>query len=164
MRSVRCCYLAKGWKLFMCYASEGYSSKRFTYRIFINWLLDLFVTSFLWFIFQLIQDTKCKEENYNFLFTNLWSNRSTWVTQIWPAFFKFLVSPKNFVLFGQIMDLAKDLAWQKIFSGRSTNLKIEKSSFFCPLFFTPYFISFPDTQWDYKITTDNINIRWLLNG
>ena len=28
------------------------------------------------------------------------------------------------------MDLAKDLAWQKIFSGRSTNLKIEKSRFF----------------------------------
>ena len=32
--------------------------------------------------------------------------------------------------FGQIMDLAKDLAWQKIFSGRSTNLKIEQSHFF----------------------------------
>ena len=28
------------------------------------------------------------------------------------------------------MNLAKDLAWQKIFSGRSTNLKIEKSRFF----------------------------------
>ena len=28
------------------------------------------------------------------------------------------------------MDLAKDLAWQKIFSDRSTNLKIEKSRFF----------------------------------
>ena len=28
------------------------------------------------------------------------------------------------------MDLAKDLAWQKIFGGRSTNLKIEKSGFF----------------------------------
>ena len=28
------------------------------------------------------------------------------------------------------MDLAKDLAWQKIFRGRSTNLKIEKSGFF----------------------------------
>ena len=28
------------------------------------------------------------------------------------------------------MDLAKDLAWQKIFSGRSTNLKTEKSDFF----------------------------------
>ena len=33
-------------------------------------------------------------------------------------------------MIGQIMDLAKDLAWQKIFSGRSTNLKIEKSRFF----------------------------------
>ena len=28
------------------------------------------------------------------------------------------------------MDLAKDLAWQKIFRGRSTNLKTEKSGFF----------------------------------
>ena len=28
------------------------------------------------------------------------------------------------------MDLAKDLAWKKIFRGRSTNLKIEKSGFF----------------------------------
>ena len=28
------------------------------------------------------------------------------------------------------MDLTKDLAWQKIFSGRSTNLKIDKSGFF----------------------------------
>ena len=28
------------------------------------------------------------------------------------------------------MNLAKDLAWQKIFRGRSTNLKIEKSGFF----------------------------------
>ena len=28
------------------------------------------------------------------------------------------------------MDLAKDLAWQKIFSGRSTNRKIEKLFFF----------------------------------
>ena len=63
------------------------------------------------------------------------------------------------------MDLAKDLAWKKIFSGHSTNLKIEKSRFFvCFLAtFTPYFISFPDTQWAYKITTENINIKWLLN-
>ena len=28
------------------------------------------------------------------------------------------------------MDLAKDLAWQKIFSGRSTSLKIDKSGIF----------------------------------
>ena len=28
------------------------------------------------------------------------------------------------------MDLAKDLAWQKILSGRSTNFEIEKSDFF----------------------------------
>ena len=58
------------------------------------------------------------------------------------------------------MDLAKDLAWQKIFRGRSTNSKIEKSGFyyiFATL--TPYFISFPDTQWAYKNTTENINIK-----
>ena len=30
----------------------------------------------------------------------------------------------------KIMDLAKDLAWQKIFRGRSSNCKIEKSGFF----------------------------------
>ena len=61
------------------------------------------------------------------------------------------------------MNLAKDLAWRKIFSGRSTNLKIEKSRFF-RIFATisPYFISFPDTQWAYKITIDNINIKWSL--
>ena len=64
-----------------------------------------------------------------------------------------------------MMDLAKDLAWQKIFSGRSKNLQIEKSVFFFCIFatLTPYFISFPDTQWAYKITTDNINIKWSLN-
>ena len=41
------------------------------------------------------------------------------------------------------------------------NLKIEKSDFFFFIFatLTPYFISFPDTQWAYKITTDNINIK-----
>ena len=44
--------------------------------------------------------------------------------------FKLLVSPKFFFPFDQIMDLVKDLAWQKIYSGRSTNLKIEKSRFF----------------------------------
>ena len=53
------------------------------------------------------------------------------------------------------MDLAKDLARQKIFRGRSKHLKIEKSGFFLCIFatLTPYFISFPDTQWAYKITT-----------
>ena len=56
-------------------------------------------------------------------------------------FFLFLVSPENFVPFGKIMDLAKDLAWQKIFRGRSMNLKIEKSGFFCIFAtLTPYFI------------------------
>ena len=44
------------------------------------------------------------------------------------------------------MDLAKDLGWQKKFSGRSTNLKIEKSRFFFnfrysqPLFYLIYLI------------------------
>ena len=62
------------------------------------------------------------------------------------------------------MDLANDLAWQKIFRGRSTNLKIEKSLCFCIFAtLTPYFISLPDTKWAYKITTDNINIEWSLN-
>ena len=59
------------------------------------------------------------------------------------------------------MDLAKDLAWQKIFRGSLTNLKIEKSGFFFCIFdtLTPYFIRFSDTQWAYKITTENINIK-----
>ena len=62
------------------------------------------------------------------------------------------------------MDLAKDLAWQKIFKGRSTNLKTEKSGFFCIFAtLTPYFISFPDTQWAYKIEIQNINIKRSLN-
>ena len=69
--------------------------------------------------------------------------------------FKFLVSTENFVPIGKIMDLAKDLAWQKIFRDRSTNLKIEKLSFFCIFAtLTPYFISFSDTQWAYKTTTE----------
>ena len=38
------------------------------------------------------------------------------------------------------------------------------SRFFCTFAtLTPYFISFPDTQWACKITTDNINIKWSLN-
>ena len=51
---------------------------------------------------------------------------------------------------------------KNIFSDRSTNLKIEKSRFF-RIFatLTPYFISFPDIQWAYKIITDNINIKWF---
>ena len=62
------------------------------------------------------------------------------------------------------MDLAKDLAWQKIFRGRSNNLKIEKSGFFCIFVtLTPYCITFPDTQWAYKITTENINIKRSLS-
>ena len=62
------------------------------------------------------------------------------------------------------MDLAKDLTWQKIFRGRSTTLKDEKSGFFCIFTtLTAYFISFPHTQWAYKITTENINIKRSLN-
>ena len=61
------------------------------------------------------------------------------------------------------MDLEKDLAWQKIFSGRSTNLKIEKWFFFAFSLLTLYFISFPDNQWTYEITIENIDIKWALN-
>ena len=62
------------------------------------------------------------------------------------------------------MDFAKDLAWQKIFRGRSTNFKIEKSGFFCIFAtLTPYFISVSDTQWAYKSITENINIKRSLN-
>ena len=43
--------------------------------------------------------------------------------------------------FGQIMDLVKYLAWQKIFSGDSTNLKIEKSRFFCIFAPPPFTLS-----------------------
>ena len=39
------------------------------------------------------------------------------------------------------MDLAKDLAWQKIFRGRSTNLKIEKSGFFAFSLLSPPILS-----------------------
>ena len=43
------------------------------------------------------------------------------------------------------MDLAKDLAWQKIFRGLSTNLKIEKSGFFLHFryFHSPILSHFP---------------------
>ena len=55
------------------------------------------------------------------------------------------------------MNLAKDLAWQKIFRGRSTNLKIEKSGFFLhfhyshPLF---YLIS------RYPVNVENYNRKY----
>ena len=71
-------------------------------------------------------------------------NLNVWIrfTQGWPPFFKFLVSPKNFVPFGQI-NFANGLAGKKIFRGRSTNLKIDKSPFFAfpqlsPLFYLIY--------------------------
>ena len=88
----------------------------------------------------------------------------------WPKFglhFLMFSLTRKFVPFGKIVDLTKDLVWQKIFKGRSTNLKIEKSVFFFAisslLLSPPYFISFPDTQWAYKITTENINIKMSLN-
>ena len=55
------------------------------------------------------------------------------------------------------MNLAQDLAWQKIFRGRSTNLKIEKSGFFLhfryshPLF---YLIS------RYPVNVENYNRKY----
>ena len=63
------------------------------------------------------------------------------------------------------MNLAKILAWQKIFSGRSTNLNIGKSGIFFRIFatLTLYFISFPDNNWTYEIATENIDIKWALN-
>ena len=63
------------------------------------------------------------------------------------------------------MDLAKDLAWQKIFSGRLTNVKTEKTGIFFCIFATLilYFISFSDNKWTYEITTENIDIKWALN-
>ena len=39
------------------------------------------------------------------------------------------------------MDLAKDLAWQKIFRGRSTNLKMEKPGFFALSLLSPPILS-----------------------
>ena len=62
------------------------------------------------------------------------------------------------------MELAKDLAWQKYLEVAQRIRKSKKRVFFC--FFatlTRYFISFPDTQWAYKITTENINTKRSLN-
>ena len=39
------------------------------------------------------------------------------------------------------MDVAKDLPWRKIFGGRSTNWKIEKSGFFAFSLFSPPILS-----------------------
>ena len=62
------------------------------------------------------------------------------------------------------MDLAKDLAWQKYLVVAQRIWKLKKRVFFCIFAtLTPYFISFPDTQWAYKITTHNINIKCSLN-
>ena len=59
------------------------------------------------------------------------------------------------------MDLAKDLAWQRIFSGCSTNLKTEKLGFF--LLHSPFILShFPIIR-EHEITTENIDIKWALN-
>ena len=62
------------------------------------------------------------------------------------------------------MNLAKDLAWQKIFSGPSTNLKIEKSIiFFLHFRYSHPLFLFPNIKWTYEITTENIEIKWALN-
>ena len=75
--------------------------------------------------------------------------------------FKFLVSPENFIPFGQIMDLTKDLAWQKILSGRLTNLKIEKTRFFAFSLLSPLILS------HFPIPSERIKLQLkmlILNG
>ena len=43
-------------------------------------------------------------------------------------------------------------------------IKLKNRVFFCIFAtLTPYFISFPDAQWAYKITTEDINIKRSLN-
>ena len=59
------------------------------------------------------------------------------------------------------MHLAKDLAWQKIFTGRSTNLKIEKSRFFAFLLLSSTILS------HFLIPSERIKLQLiilLLNG
>ena len=59
------------------------------------------------------------------------------------------------------MDLAKDLAWKKIFSGRSTNLKIEKWCFFEFSLFSPPILSY------FPIPSEHIKLQLIiliLNG
>ena len=51
------------------------------------------------------------------------------------------------------MDLAKDLAWQKIFSGRSTYLKIEKSGFFA------FGLLSPPISSDFPIPSEHIKLQ-----
>ena len=51
------------------------------------------------------------------------------------------------------MDLAKNLAWQKIFSGRSTNLKIEKSFFFAFSLLSPFILS------HFPIISENMKLK-----
>ena len=51
------------------------------------------------------------------------------------------------------MDLAKDLAWQKILSGRSMNLKIEKSVFFAFSLLSPFISS------HFPIISEHINLQ-----
>ena len=59
------------------------------------------------------------------------------------------------------MDFANDLAWQKIFRGRSTNLKIEKSRFFFNFRYSPPILShFPIPSKGIKLQL----IILILNG
>ena len=60
------------------------------------------------------------------------------------------------------MDLAKDLVWQKIFSGRSTNLKIETR-----VFFVVFSLVSPPILSHLPIPSERIRlqlIKLLLNG
>ena len=59
------------------------------------------------------------------------------------------------------MDLAKDLAWQKVFSDRSTNLKIDKSVFFSFSLLSPPILS------HFPIPSEHIKLQpriLILNG
>ena len=56
------------------------------------------------------------------------------------------------------MDLAKDLAWQKILSGRSTNLKIKKSRFF---FFAFSLLSSPILS-RFPIPSERIKLQLMI--
>ena len=53
------------------------------------------------------------------------------------------------------MDLAKDLAWQKIFRGRSTNLEIEKSGFF----FVAFLLLSPPILSHFPIPSERIKLQ-----
>ena len=54
------------------------------------------------------------------------------------------------------MDSAKDLTWQKIFSDRSTNLKIEKSRFFSFALRSPPILSY------FPIPSERIKLQLII--